>query len=40
MFDVGASFQALVDSLMVFLSGLLNAIFGGLASFFSGLSVF
>lgn len=40
MFDVGATFQAFVDSLVGFLSGILNAIFGSLASFFSGLSVF
>ena len=40
MLDVDESFQAFVDSLAVFLSGILNAIFGGLASLFSGLSVF
>jgi len=40
MLDLGESLQALVDSLGLFLTGLLNAIFGGLATFFSGLSVF
>jgi len=40
MFDLGGTFQTFVDSLFGFLNDFLMAIFGGLSSFFTGLTIF
>ena len=40
MLDFQASLQAFLDSLFGFVNDLLNQIFGSLAEFFNGLSIF